>query len=143
MSADIRLDPATLRWCAAHLRNGLMASIECTMNNTVTLGAYEDAEEAVDLATSTIEAIEAAASEARPPLLSDWIKACEGAALGDPSFEAEGDGISAYFSSNGVTVYLDGMGRETWLWDTVETTRCATPAELRAALARLAAEASK
>ena len=37
MSADIRLDPATLRWCAAKLRAGLLASLECTMNNTCLL----------------------------------------------------------------------------------------------------------
>jgi hypothetical protein len=64
VSDDIRLDPATLRWCAAKLRADLLASLEAAANQTVTLGAYEDAEEVVDLATSTIEAIEAAASEA-------------------------------------------------------------------------------
>jgi len=131
MSVGIRLDPATLRAMEAYHFGEAADWYDCRAVAEWHQREYERLRDLADKA------------EARPPLLSDWIKACEGTALGDPSFEAEGDGISAYFSSNGVTVYLDGMGRETWLWDTVETTRCATPAELRAALDRLAAEASK
>lgn len=150
MSADIRLDPVTLRWCAAKLRAGLLAPLEVAANQTVTLGAYEDAEEAVDLATAAIEAIEAAATEARPPLLSDWIRACEGTALGEPTWSGErwdysGQVVAWFDAGHRVVMHVDGRGAPMGARITDDPREgdgvyCSTHAELRAALDRLAAE---
>lgn len=101
-----------------------------------------------DIAATLRTALDAAASE--PPRLSAWIAACEGTGLGEPltwwddgldglnlaeQWFVNGEAVVAYCGPNGDCHYVEVEGQV--------RQRCATPAELRAALERLAQEAQR
>lgn len=158
MSADIRLDPATLRY--------LLERVPVTRESCEAdyLGGYRTPHE-VDvfrhgMATvhnvleASLRALMVYAEAGRPPL-SDWIRACEGTALWamrPPSFGVD-VGQPTWSGYRAVTLLWDALrvpyavvrirhdGGACLLDTGRHEASVGTPAELRAALDRLAAEA--
>lgn len=145
MSGDVRLDAATLRWCAAwHEEQRVKAltfakaAIDPSLSRT-TATAHR----------FTAEHFEALATEAasRPPALSDWIRACEGTGLGEFEWGHGHRSICLRWREHATAVeIIHGGGVWVGRWPDDRDTavqRCATPADLRAALERIAAEAGR
>lgn len=153
-SDKIRLDPATLRFIAYRMRTGL-ESVKPMLPPCPDTDAFVEcitsmADESDELATQ---------EEARPPRLSDWVRACEASKLGVPKvnafivdilaevhYEHESDGAPHFIrwtvlswqdSDAHVALspdhYIMSHDGESW-------TECGTPAELTAALNALAEE---
>lgn len=146
---DGRADPATLRAVAEHLRVTLLAEVREMADGLDALNADIAVNEAADMIENECASLESMAdeashvralkseAEARPPLLSDWVRACEGTGLGEP-----GCGQIDWPEHQ---VTIDGTGavamRHPPRGD-ADQIAASTPAELRAALNRLAEERS-
>ena len=89
----------------------------------------------------------AAEAEARPPLLSDWVRACESTKLGSFTLGQTKNGLAFFFGEDGHEWIVDFHPDLTMAFiekvDDCAAYVCATPAELTAALDRLAEEASR
>lgn len=169
-----QLDVATLRAVAWGLRAGLLADVLALGEGLVGLGARVAASESAEHVEDAIAGIERLAAEreaaehqlpiplaeALPPRLSDWIRACEGTAHGEPRWAVQTapgarHALIAIYGPDAPTPYwpcvelLDWMdeGDERFrdveavtaiVWCDKRCTPCTTIAELRAALERLA-----
>lgn len=137
----VSLDPATLRWVMAECRTMVAAT-----NNVG--GSLDSCNAYSNIAYQCDRQLAEAASP--PPALWEWIRACEGTGLGEPlnwwddgldgldlaaEWFAAGKRVIAYCGPNGGGPYVEVDGEV--------HTRCATPADLRAALERIAAEAGR
>lgn len=157
MSADIRLDPATLEaiaaWCDMRAQAAADVARAADPDNPGAAVRHVRGQAAAyTTAASHIRALMSEA-EARPPLLSDWILACVGTALGEPHWSAErwndsGYIVAWYRPDLTVSMLIDGeaaplsavvgvnpLDRRQGSGD-----EHYSPAELRSALDRLAAE---
>ena len=127
----VRLDGPTMRHVAKSLRVGL---------ESVRADLGPDAEAFVkcieDMAAEADDVAEQA--ESRPPLLSDWVRAVEAPFGGDVSWDTRGEYLVAYLDGGHhvSTVPFGSKGA-----DLDDEQHFDSPAELRAALDRLAAEA--
>lgn len=88
-------------------------------------------------------AVNADAAASETPRLSAWIAACEGTGIGEPTWIVWDDGMRAYYTDGTIVVIDIDEGRCVEASITSEAIVCSTPAELRAALERLAQEAKR
>jgi len=134
VSAEVRLDAATLEWVAEQMRSG-RDDVRRGMDQRVWM-------------SSMAALLEKCAAEARsrPPALSDWVLACEVAGAGAVGLDRDDDGNSVIWCGDSAfCAYVDGsfatlsgapLTARLGYADTVYR----TPAELRAALEALASE---
>lgn len=171
------LDVATLRAVACELRSSLLDQVSAAADaaratarssigprlDDASLDALAQLQDFAHEVSEAITAIgrdatrrEESASDARVPLPSDWLRACEGTNCGPYAWDTatEDDGhpnrlhmirLSWAVRGSGVLVHIvqDGivhLGIDKWNCDDWDWREIATPAELRAALDRLAAE---
>lgn len=132
--SDKRLDPATLRHIAAELR---------------ALDPRKHAHHEVSFAAGIRDGLEVLADEAAalPPRLSDWVRACEATKLGPFTLGQTKNGLAFFFGEDGHEWIVDFHPDLTMAFiekvDDCEAYTCDTPAELMAALDRLAEDASR
>lgn len=149
--SEVRLDPATLRWVCDWLREwGVVPSTAAEWVQQ-RARAFRDAR-------GSFERI-AVEAEACPLRLSDWVRACEvskawavspptfGTAVGHPRWVSYRS-VSVVLFRGDVWVEIRADGGACVLCDLripqgEHETSCATPAELTAALDRLAEDASR
>lgn len=165
--SEVRLDVATLRWVCDWLREwGTVypSSAEWIQHRARAFMIARDSFERIareveakpDLVADPVDVEEV---RARPPLLSDWVRACEvskawavsppsfGTAAGHPRWSGYRS-VSVVLFRGDVWVDIRTDGGACVISDTRKPqgeheTSCATPAELTAALDRLAEGASR
>lgn len=140
-----RLDPDTLRkvigWheaqtvaCASKYHREKKRNGSSTAD--VELATHERAADAFEV----FLALAIAPDGATPTRLSDWVRACEGTGLGDPAWVVWDDGMRGYYQDGTIVCVDIGDGQCLGATITSESLTCSTPAELRAALERIAGE---
>lgn len=137
-SDKIRLDPPTLRWVAGELGKpwGEDPVDEQERGAKRALGIMSD-----------FLVGWAAEAEARQPLLSDWVRACESTKLGSFTLGQTKNGLAFFFGEDGHEWIVDFHPDLTMAFiekvDDCAAYTCATPVELTAVLDRLAEEAAR
>lgn len=142
-SDKIRLDPATLRWVAGELGK--------PWGDAPVDEQERGAQRALGIVSESLTE-RAAEEDARPPMLSDWVRACECAGMGAVriAIEREPDGhphtirwTVVSFSETDAAFAISHDGIASYSHDGEAWAEVATPAELTAALDRLAEEAPR
>lgn len=154
MSGEVRLHAPTLEWaqgrCEEQARDdegwALTALGGVDRNTEFFRGRARGYRKAADCFGAM-----AAEARSRPPAFSDWIRATEGTALGEPEWDEHEAGC-AMWRRNGETALLVVLRGQPVKWAevvlygklnghdplTTPDIHCTTPAELRAALEALA-----
>lgn len=138
------MDPATLLWAADMI---VQRDLDGLNRRAGHIGGYGGR-----VAGWLKEAADEAASQ--PPMLSGWIMACEGTGLGEPRFRVVHGATEDWWE-----VFFPGFDREVASWtmaavawesayvitgdEAGNVVEVSTPAELRAALDRLADERAR